>query len=154
MFTAGCAGTTPLRGNRHAGFGRAACSKSREAGGQTGILITSQKHIRGTRVVFKLFSPSKIDEFAKSLAQDIAKRYPPAIANNPQQMVSQKRLTDILEETFAKAATFQQENSLGWYKKAKLGNEFRWELKEMGYDEKFIEMATEGLIVYVTRASK
>ena len=29
-----------------------------------------------------------------------------------------------------------------------------WELKEMGYDEKFIEMATEGLIVYVTRASK
>lgn len=105
-------------------------------------------------MVFKLFSPSKIDEFAKSLAQDIAKRYPPAIANNPQQMVSQKRLTDILEETFAKAATFQKENSLGWYKKAKLGNEFRWELKEMGYDEKFIEMATEGLIVYVTRASK
>jgi len=105
-------------------------------------------------VVFKLFSPSKIDAFAKSLAQDIAKRYPPAIANNPQQMVSQKRLTDILEETFAKAAAFQQENSLGWYKKAKLGNEFRWEMKEMGYDEKFIEMATEGLIVYVTRASK
>jgi len=27
-------------------------------------------------------------------------------------------------------------------------------MKEMGYDEKFIEMATEGLIVYVTRASK
>ena len=107
----------------------------------------------GARVAFKLFSPSKIDEFAKSLAQDIAKRYPPAIANNPQQMVSQKRLTDILEETFAKAAAFQSENRLGWYKKAKLGNEFRWELKEMGYDEKFIEMATEGLIVYVTRAS-
>ncbi len=105
-------------------------------------------------MVFKLFSPSKIDAFAKGLALDIAKRYPPAIANNPQQMVSQKRLTDILEETFAKAATFQQENNLGWYKKAKLGNEFRWELKEMGYDEKFIEMATEGLIVYVTRASK
>ena len=105
-------------------------------------------------MVFKLFSPSKIDEFAKGLALDIAKRYPPAIANNPQQMVSQKRLTDILEETFAKAATFQHENSLGWYKKAKLGNEFRWDLKEMGYDEKFIEMATEGLIVYVTRASK
>ena len=105
-------------------------------------------------MVFKLFSPNKIDEFSKSLAQDIAKRYPPAIANNPQQMVSQKRLTDILDETFSKAAAFQQENGLGWYKKAKLGNEFRWELKEMGYDEKFIEMATEGLIVYVTRASK
>ena len=105
-------------------------------------------------MIFKLFSPNKIDEFAKILAQDIAKRYPPAIANNPQQMVSQKRLTDILEETFSKASAFQQENKLGWYKKAKLGNEFRWELKEMGYDEKFTEMATEGLVVYVTRASK
>lgn len=104
-------------------------------------------------MVFKLFSQSKIDEFAKSLAQDIAKRYPPAIANNPQQMVSQKRLTDILEETFTKAAAFQRENKLGWYRKAKLGNEFRWELKEMGYDEKFVEIATEGLVVYVTRAS-
>jgi hypothetical protein len=104
-------------------------------------------------VAFKLFSPGKIDEFAKSLAQDIAKRYPPAIANNPQQMVSQKRLTDILEETFTKAAAFQRENKLGWYRKAKLGNEFRWELKELGYDEKFVEVATEGLVVYVTRAS-
>ncbi|MCX7154249.1 MAG: hypothetical protein WCR74_07825 [Betaproteobacteria bacterium] len=104
-------------------------------------------------MAFKLFSPSTIDEFAKSLAQDIAKRYPPAIANNPQQMVSQKRLTDILEETFAKAAAFQRENKLGWYRKAKLGNEFRWELKELGYDEKFVEVATEGLVVYVTRAS-
>ena len=27
--------------------------------------------------------------------------------------------------------------------KAKLGNEFRWQLKEMGYTEKFIEVATE-----------
>ena len=40
---------------------------------------------------------------------------------------------------------------LGIYKKAKLGNTFKWELKEMGYDEKFTETATEGLIVYLTR---
>ena len=89
---------------------------------------------------------------AKSLAQDVAKRYPPAIANNPAQTVSQQRLSDILEEIFTRATNFNRENKLGWYKKAKLGNEFRWELKEMGYDEKFIEMTTEGLIVYVTRS--
>jgi len=47
----------------------------------------------------------------------------------------------------------QREHKLGWYKKAKLGNEFKWELKEIGYDEKFIDVATEGLIVYVTRPS-
>ncbi len=102
-------------------------------------------------MILKFFSTRKVTEFATNLAQDVAKRYPPAIANNPAQMVSQKRLSGILEEAFTRAAEFSRENKLGWYKKAKLGNEFRWELKEMGYDEKFIDMATEGLIVYVTR---
>ncbi|MGP1678107.1 MAG: hypothetical protein ACTS6J_13230 [Burkholderiales bacterium] len=88
---------------------------------------------------------------AKSLAQDVAKRYPPAIANNPAQMVSQKRLSDILEEAFGRAAEFNRENKLGWYRKAKLGNAFRWELKELGYDEEFIDVASEGLIVCVTQ---
>ncbi|MBI2961497.1 MAG: hypothetical protein HYY28_14385 [Betaproteobacteria bacterium] len=102
-------------------------------------------------MIFKLFAASKIDEFAKSLAQDIAKRYPPAIANNPEQMVSQKRLTTILEDAFNRAHQFNREQKLGMFKKAKLGNTFKWELKEMGYEEKFVDMATEGLIVYLTR---
>jgi len=102
-------------------------------------------------MVFRLFGPSKIDEFARSLAQDIAKRYPPAIANNPEQMVSQKRLTTILEDTFTRAYQFNRENRLGMFKKAKLGNTFKWELKEMGYEDRFVDVATEGLVVYLTR---
>jgi len=104
-------------------------------------------------MILEFFSTRKVTEFAKGLAQDVAKRYPPAIANNPAQMVSQKRLTSILEEAFVRAAEFKREHKLGWYKKAKLGNEFRWELKELGYDKQFIEVATEGLIVYITRPS-
>ena len=103
--------------------------------------------------MFKLFSRSNVNDFAKSLAQDISKRYPPAIANNPVQMVSQKRLTSILEESFEKAQAFSLEQGLGMFKKAKLGNAFKWELKDMGYDEKFVDVTTEGLIVYITRKS-
>jgi len=103
---------------------------------------------------FGLFSRSKVDEFAKSLAQDIGKRYPPAIANNPDQLVSQKRLSSILEDAFTRAHEFNREQRLGMFKKAKLGNTFKWELKEMGYDEKFVDMATEGLIVYLTRGPR
>ena len=102
-------------------------------------------------MIFKLFAASKVDEFAKGLAQDIGKRYPPAIANNPEQMVSQKRLTHILEEAFNRAHQFNREQKLSMFKKAKLGNTFKWELKEMGYEKTFIDMATEGLIVYLTR---
>ena len=32
-----------------------------------------------------------------------------------------------------------------------VGNTFRWELQEMGYSQKFVEAATEGMIVYITR---
>ena len=95
-------------------------------------------------------SSSDVDKFAKDLAQDISQRYPVAIANDPARKVSANRLTAILEDAFGQAAQFATEQKLGFFKKAKLGNTFRWELKELGYDEKFVEIATEGLIVYVT----
>jgi hypothetical protein len=108
-------------------------------------------HFRGRTAILEFFSTRKVAELAKSLAQDVAKRYPPAIANNPAQMVSQQRLSDILDEVFARAADFSRENKLGWYKRARLGNDFRWELKELGYDAKFVDAATEDMILQLTR---
>ena len=102
--------------------------------------------------LFKLFSNSEIDEFAKSLAQDIAKRYPPALDKDRERKVSQKRLATILEDACAKALEFKKSHKLGVYKKARLGNTFRWELTEMGYSKEFVETATEGVIVYLTRS--
>jgi hypothetical protein len=96
-------------------------------------------------------STRKIAELATSLAQDVAKRYPPAIANNPVQVVSQRRLSAILEEVFTRTADFSRENKLGWYKRAWLGTGFRRELNELGYDKKFVDAATEGLVLYVRR---
>ena len=93
-------------------------------------------------MIFGLFSSSKVDEFAKHLAQGIARRYPPAIANNPDQIVSQQRISEILEEAFAPAHQFRAENRLGVLSRAKLRNTFKWELREIGYDEEFIELAT------------
>lgn len=101
--------------------------------------------------LFALFSNTEIKTFAKDLAADLAKRYPSALDINPAKRVSENRLTRVLEETLMKAVEFQQTHKLGVVGKAKLGNEFRWHLKGMGYTEKFIEVATEGLMVYLTR---
>jgi hypothetical protein len=108
-------------------------------------------HSSGRTAILEFFSSRRVAELAKSMAHDVAKRYPPAIANNPAQMVSQQRLSGILEEVFARATEFSQKNKLGWYKKATLGNDFRWELTELGYDKKFVDSATEGLILCVSR---
>ena len=95
-----------------------------------------------------------VDAFAKDLAEMVAKRYPPALDQAPQRRVSANRITKILEDALEKGATFAKERRLGVYKKARLANTFKWQLKELGYSEKFVEVATEGLLVYVTRASK
>jgi len=105
-------------------------------------------------VIFRLFSSGKTDEFAKTLAQGIARRYPPVIANSPEQMVSHKRVMEILEEAFARAHQFERENRLGILGRAKLGHTFKWELKEMGYEGKFVEMATGELAVHLVRGPK
>jgi hypothetical protein len=100
----------------------------------------------GRDMLFDLFSPGKVDAFAKTLASRVARRYPPAVANNPGHIISQKRLTTILEEVFSGARRFNEENRLGMFSKAKLGKTFRWALREMGYDEEFIDSAT-GLLL-------
>ncbi len=102
--------------------------------------------------LFGSVSGKDVDQFAKSLAQDIAKRYPPAMdKGTSERKLSQNRLTAILEETFGKATEFKNQHKLGVYKKARLSNTFRWELEELGYSEKFIQVATEGLLVYISR---
>jgi hypothetical protein len=104
--------------------------------------------------MFGLFSGSKkINEFAKELAANLSKRYPPALDVNPEKKISANRLTKVLEEALQSASEFQRENRLGLLGKAKLGNEFKWQLKELGYSEQFIDVATEGLMVYVTRGT-
>jgi hypothetical protein len=100
-----------------------------------------------------MFSKGEIGEFAKTLATNLSKRYPPSIDAATEKKVSETRLTKVLEDVLAQATDFQQKQQLGLFGKAKLGNEFRWQLKELGYTDKFIEMATEALMVYVTRAS-
>jgi hypothetical protein len=100
-----------------------------------------------------LFSTRHINSFARELADTLAKRYPPALDVNPERKISANRLTKVLEDTFGRAVEFQREHRLGLFGKAKLGNEFKWQLKELGYTEKFIEVATEGLMVYITRGA-
>lgn len=104
--------------------------------------------------LFSLFSSKEIDAFANELATSLAKRYPPALDVSPDKRVSENRLTKVLEDTLAQAVEFQGTHKLGMFGKAKLGNEFKWKLKELGYTEKFIEVATEGLMVHLTRGAQ
>jgi hypothetical protein len=98
------------------------------------------------------FGRAPVEAFAKSLADDIAKRYPPALDKEPGKRPSVNRLTRIVEDACAKAQTFRAEHQLGWMGKAKLANAFRWELAELGYQKDFVEVATEAVVVHLSRS--
>lgn len=91
------------------------------------------------------FKTGRIDEFAKLLARDLSRRIPPTTGDKKR--ITPKQLANVVEEVYARAAKFRRENRLGVYKKAKLGNVFKWELKELGYGDDFIEEITKGLII-------
>ncbi len=99
-------------------------------------------------------SGKQIDEFAKTLAEAVAKRYPPGLDKAKDRMVSVNRISKVLEDAFEQALAFHRTHRLGVYRKARLGNSFKWELAELGYSDKFVDVATEGLIVYLTRQAK
>jgi hypothetical protein len=101
--------------------------------------------------VFNRFSSKFVDDFARQLAQDISRRYPPAMDTGSRRRITVNRLTKLLEDSFTKARAFHREHRLGIYRKARLGNTFSWELRELGYSKEFVEMATEGMIVYLTK---
>jgi hypothetical protein len=93
-------------------------------------------------------------EFAGQLAQQLAKRYPPALDVQPGKRPSVSRLTRIMEETCDKAVKFRDENRLGWFAKARFSNDFRWALGDLGYSKNFVDFATEAVVVYLSRTKQ
>lgn len=99
---------------------------------------------------FGTVSGAQVDEFAKSLVQELAQFYPPPREESARK-VSQKKVLSVVDGIFTKARDFRKQHKLGVYKKARLANTFRWELQEKGYDAKFVDFVTEGLVVGMTR---
>jgi hypothetical protein len=100
------------------------------------------------------FADPRVNDFARSLADTIAKRYPPALDQDPAKRPSVNRMTRIIEDACRQAVEFNADRRLGWLGKARLGNAFRWELVELGYRKEFVDMATEAIVVYVSRGAK
>ena len=94
---------------------------------------------------------AEIRDFAVELANQLARRYPPALDSHPAKRPSVNRLTRITEDACGKAVDFHIAQKLGWLGKARLGNHFRWALSELGYSKEFVDFATEAVVVHISR---
>jgi len=95
-----------------------------------------------------LVDTTDVEAFATTLAEDLGRRFPPA-SEKRTDTGAKHQLSVILEGLGTRAARFRDEKQLGLYKKAKLGNVFRWKLKDMGYSTAFVEQATTAIVTRV-----
>jgi hypothetical protein len=102
--------------------------------------------------IFGSASSKQVDEFAKELAKELSQHCPPLAGDGGgKPSGTPKKIVSTLEEICRKALGFKEQHKLGIYKKARLGNTFRWELTSMGYEKAFAEDVTQRLIVYIAR---
>ena len=88
----------------------------------------------------------KLKEFAVRLADDLVTQLP-AGGEDAAARKQQTRAKKALGRVYSQARTFAMENRLGIYGRAKLANEFKWELKSRGYDAVTIDNITKELVV-------
>ena len=100
-----------------------------------------------------LFTEGRFDALVHRVAQRITARCPPVIANNPERTVSSERVEEILEECIAGSVQSPTETGVGFLGRTRLKSALRWELREIGYEEKFADLAAEKLVEGVSRNS-
>jgi hypothetical protein len=92
-----------------------------------------------------MFDTREVEDFATNLANDLGRRFPPA-SEARTDPGAKHQIKVILEGLGARAVRFQSDRKLGVYRKAKLGNVFKWKLKDLGYSDEFAERATKDIV--------
>ena len=96
-------------------------------------------------MIFNWFNASEAKEFGITLAELLIARTPidDAIAKR---MVTKKHEA-MLHQLSQRVIQFKLEHKLNIYKKAKLGNAFKWALRDKGYDIDYVDQMTNWLML-------
>lgn len=100
------------------------------------------------------FSMAAEKALARELAERLAKEIPSNLVEKKRKLLSVNKVTRQLETSFQIATDYQQTHSIGFIKRAALANAFKWELREKGYPDDFVDIATEGLVVAFAKAKQ
>ena len=98
------------------------------------------------------FSKKHIDEFADSIVAELRQQFPQAGVDLSTRKSAEKAVK-TLDRIFNRISAFAAERRPNLYQKACFGNRIKWALKEAGYPEPFIEVATDKLVAYMAVVS-
>ena len=90
------------------------------------------------------FDAKAATDFGVSMARMYIDRIPLSEKLSEKKLVALSR--QVLSKMGRELANFKQGNKLNTYKTAQMGNAFKWELKDAGYDDNQIDKLTEWLV--------
>ena len=101
--------------------------------------------------MLNFFSRAQEKAFVAAQLAGLVKDLPPALIQDGRGKVSVNKITRHLERVYKAAAEFKESQGVGFMGRAVMANAFKWGLKESGYPQEFADMATEGLIVALSK---
>lgn len=91
--------------------------------------------------------------FVQDLVAQLVRNLPPEVIAAGRSKVSVNKITRHLEKVYLDAASFQSAHKIGFLGRAVMANAFKWGLKEASYPDEFVDMATEGFIVALSKVN-
>lgn len=98
------------------------------------------------------FSRKHIDEFADSIVAELLQRFPQSGVDLSTRKSAEKAMR-TLDRIFSRISVFAAERRPNLYQKACFGNRIKWALKEAGYPDPFVDVATGKFLTYMTFAA-
>lgn len=99
--------------------------------------------------ILNWFDTAEVEKFSRALAQDLIGRLPPSSSGGGKK-TTPERLHNTRDAIIARTAAFARTHKINWYKKAHLGNTFKWELRDAGYDAQFVDAITYDVLLAIT----
>lgn len=95
-------------------------------------------------MVLSWFDASDAKEFGISLARFYIENIPLNDTGKKNKQVSKRE--EVLNKMFLQMVQFNRDHKLNIYKKAQLGNAFKWALTDAGYDPAYVDELTTDLM--------
>lgn len=102
-------------------------------------------------MILSWLAPPKDEKFAKQIAENIERRLPPSVALSRKNKLNIQRLGDIFESILGEATHYKRSEKPNFFRRARIANIFRWELKRYGYPDEFISEITKALVIYMAK---
>lgn len=90
-------------------------------------------------------------KLAQSMTERLKTALPSAQMETKRHILSVNKVTRQLEQIYDLAKTHQAQLGLGFFRRAYLANQLKWQLQEQGYPKDFVDMAIEGLLVELAK---